>query len=56
MSISKNVDIIDVINIVHSILNEFQIEPVYMWTADMDFNLELNVNDVIKLVTFIFLP
>ena len=52
----ENVDIIDVINIVHSILNEFQIEPGYMWAADMDFNLELNVNDVIKIVSFIFLP
>jgi len=52
----RDANVVDVINVVYSILNEFEITPEYLWAADMDFNLELNVNDIIKLVAFILLP
>ena len=43
----ENVNVIDIINVVYSILNEFPIDAEYLWAADMDFTSELNVNDVI---------
>ena len=52
----ESVNVIDIINIVYSILNEFPIDAEYLWAGDMDFTSELNVNDIIKLVSFIFLP
>ena len=52
----ESVNVIDIINIVHSILNEFPIDAEYLWAGDMDFTSELNINDIIKLVSFIFLP
>ena len=52
----NDANVVDVINVVYSILNEFEITPEYLWAADMDFTLDLNVNDIIKLVAFILLP
>ena len=52
----NDANVVDVINVVYSILNEFELTSEYLWAADMDFNLELNVNDIIKLVAFILLP
>ena len=52
----NDANVIDVINVVYSILNELELNSEYLWAADMDFTLELNVNDIIKLVAFILLP
>ena len=52
----ESVNVIDIINIAYSILNESPIDSEYLWAADMDFSSELDVNDIIKLVAFILLP
>ena len=52
----ENVNVIDIINIAYSILNESPFDAEYLWAADMDFTSELDVNDIIKLVAFILLP
>ena len=52
----NNANVIDITNIIYTILNEIEVEPTYMWAGDMDFTLELNVNDIIKLVAFVLLP
>ena len=50
------VNVIDIVDVVYTILDDLLINDIYVWTADMDFNSELNVIDITKLVNFIFLP
>ncbi|MBS83024.1 MAG: hypothetical protein CMD65_02685, partial [Gammaproteobacteria bacterium] len=50
------VNVIDIVDVVYTILDDLLINDIYLWTADMDFNSELNVIDITKLVNFIFLP
>ena len=53
---TNHIGSIDLHNMMNYILNEFPIDSEYLWAADMDFTSELNVNDIIKLVSFILLP
>ncbi len=50
------VNVIDVVDIVYSILDSQDETTQYIWTADFDFNLQINVIDITKIVSFIFLP
>ena len=51
-----NVNVIDIVDVVYKILDNDNYSELYLWTCDMDFNNELNVIDITKLVSFIFLP
>ena len=51
----NNVNIIDIVDIVNVILYNEEISPSNLWAGDMDFNLQLNVIDINKLINFIFL-
>ena len=55
VNLDENVYVIDIIDIVNSILYDVEINAVFLWAGDMDYNLELNVIDVTKLINFIFL-
>ena len=50
------VNVIDVVDIVYSILDNQELSQEYIWASDFDFNLQLNVIDLTKIVSFIFLP
>ena len=50
------VNVIDVVDIVYTILDSESTNLHYLWAGDLDFNLQLNVIDITKLVNFIFLP
>ena len=50
------VNVIDVVDIVYTILDDESTNLHYLWAGDLDFNLQLNVIDITKLVNFIFLP
>ena len=49
-------NIIDLVDIVYTILDDLDTNSIYLWAADMDYNEELNVIDLTKLVSFILLP
>jgi len=51
-----NVNVIDVIEIVYIILDDESISSVELWTADMNYTLDINVVDITMLINFIFLP
>ena len=51
-----NVNVIDIVDVVYKILDNNSYNELYLWTCDMDFNNDLNVIDITKLVSFIFLP
>ena len=51
----NNVNIIDIVDIVNVILYNEEILPSNLSAGDMDFNLQLNVIDINKLINFIFL-
>ena len=51
-----NVNVIDIVDVVYKILDNNSYSELYLWTCDMDFNNDLNVIDITKLVSFIFLP
>ena len=51
-----NVNVIDIVDVVYRILDDTFYNSIYLWASDMDFNNELNVIDITKLINFIFLP
>tara|TARA_B110000438_G_C15692401_1_gene597375 strand:- start:488 stop:1102 length:615 start_codon:yes stop_codon:yes gene_type:complete len=48
-------NIIDIVDIVYTILDQDDITSIYLWAADMDFSNDLNVIDITMLINFIFL-
>ena len=56
MNADHTVNVIDIIEIVHIILEDLSIEQPLQWAADMDFSSSINVIDITMLINFIFLP
>ena len=56
LNFDESVNIIDIIDLVNTILNDSETESVYLWAGDMDYSLGLYVIDITKLVQFILLP
>ena len=56
LNFDESVNIIDIIDLVNTILNDSETESVYLWAGDMDYSLGLDVIDITKLVQFILLP
>ena len=50
----ENVNIVDVVQIIHEILsNYYDFDEKQFWAGDLDYSTELNVLDLTKLVEFI---
>tara|TARA_Y100000994_G_scaffold179756_1_gene148692 strand:+ start:594 stop:2957 length:2364 start_codon:yes stop_codon:yes gene_type:complete len=48
-------NIIDIVDIVYTILDQNNISETYLWAGDFDFSKSLNVLDITMLINFIFL-
>ena len=47
------VNVVDIIVLVSSIINDNDLEICYVLASDMDFNNELNISDIVSLIQII---